>query len=179
MKSKIRSSHESPTAGYVSQPICPWCRDTLVRGVMPQVCAWCHALHHRECFAEYGRCAACEAGEPVEATPAPSRGRATSPTRPRHFERERRPPTHAVLRLSEMVTELDEHLETFRFKWWQLLLPHLYIPIFWPIFLLSWFNGRQKAQRLLERIAHHRSTWQMRLLPHEVPIVAEATAWVS
>lgn len=38
---------------------CPYCHDSLERGVKPEICPSCHALHHTECWEEYGACSAC------------------------------------------------------------------------------------------------------------------------
>lgn len=46
----------------VSTSRCPYCHEGIPRGVEPGVCAECHALHHRECLEELGRCGSCGAG---------------------------------------------------------------------------------------------------------------------
>lgn len=43
---------------------CPYCHDVVERGVEPAVCPECHALHHDECLAAHGACAACAAPHP-------------------------------------------------------------------------------------------------------------------
>ncbi len=48
----------------VSAARCPFCHEEVQRGVEPAVCVACHALHHTECMAEHGACAACGAEHP-------------------------------------------------------------------------------------------------------------------
>ncbi len=43
----------------VAKTRCPFCHDEIAHGVEPLVCPQCHALHHRECLVEPGRCATC------------------------------------------------------------------------------------------------------------------------
>jgi len=43
----------------VPGPRCPFCHEEVPRGLRPEVCAACHALHHPECLAEHGACAGC------------------------------------------------------------------------------------------------------------------------
>src|SRR5688500_1753754 len=46
---------------HVEPTRCPYCHEGIPRGEAPAVCPACHALHHAECAAELGCCAACKA----------------------------------------------------------------------------------------------------------------------
>lgn len=39
---------------------CPYCHDEVEKGVRPEICPGCHALHHKECWDEHNhKCSSC------------------------------------------------------------------------------------------------------------------------
>src|SRR4051812_12675569 len=47
---------------HIAAPRCPYCHEDVARGEPLQVCATCHAFHHRSCWGELGGCSACGVG---------------------------------------------------------------------------------------------------------------------
>ena len=151
---------------------CPYCHDEVQRSDAAVVCRDCNARHHEPCWSDgSGSCASCGSTTGLGAV-------VTTEKKP---ELEKDPAVDLQFRnlVADMRSTLAAH--RFVFKWWYLLIPHVYIPFFWPFFLFGWFMSQSKGKAavslLAEKARNVLRAYPLKPDPSDLAVLEEAEAW--
>jgi hypothetical protein len=139
---------------------CPFCHADVGLGDEPVVCAACLAKHHKACwFEDGGACATCGSRDGLgRLAQAPARAVEPRALRPAAFADlgERRPSPE----LRAVLDELRKYDGSMFRHWWFFLIPHVYIPIFWPFLLIHYLTETSAVRKLVEKaVLLERAEW--------------------
>ncbi len=86
----------------------------------------------------------------------------------------------ALVTYKNLIADLKELLETSMFRqWWLFLFPHIYIPVFWPIFMINLTRQKRSAACLLEKIENVARAYAFTPTKREYLTLDEGEAWVT
>jgi hypothetical protein len=182
----------------LDRPRCPYCHGELARGEDVAVCRDCDAKHHEACWPADGTCATCGGAVALRAAPpAAPRPRATRSS-PRGSpktlddleetgdaaseddppdERDDRPPDAALHRYLEVMGKLRKHQASMFRQWWFFLLPHAWIPLFWPVLFIAYLGERKQVRGLVEEARSLRRRFKIPAAREELEVLNDSAAW--
>jgi hypothetical protein len=151
---------------------CPYCHDEVQRTDEAVVCRDCNARHHGACWTDgSSSCASCGSTTGLGAVVTTKR------------EPIRQIDPAAYLEFRNLVAEIRSTLAAhrFEFKWWYLLIPHIYIPLFWPFFLFAWLQSQSKGKAsvtlLTEKARNVLRAHSLSPASSDLAVLEEAEVW--
>jgi hypothetical protein len=168
-----------------SRATCPFCRDVLAPEDEVVVCRDCDTRHHEACWDEGGVCSTCSSPTGLRRlAPGVAGSTADAPREERDAAGRaagRRQEVQAARnRIDKLLAGLQKRRNGNPLRqWWVFLVPHVYIPLFWPFLLLGHLAAKWKTRTDVDEVVALARGHGIQLGKEQLTFLDEESAWAQ